>query len=43
MKLKSYDLPPDMTLAQVKVEEARQKLAAIMSDVAAACKEQQRY
>ncbi|KAK4304560.1 hypothetical protein Pmani_023441 [Petrolisthes manimaculis] len=38
-KLKSYNLPPDMTLAEVKVEEARQKLASLMSDMAAACKD----
>ncbi|XP_071547665.1 HAUS augmin-like complex subunit 1 [Panulirus ornatus] len=30
LQLKNYTLPPDITLAEVKVQEARQELAAIM-------------
>ncbi|XP_063863154.1 uncharacterized protein LOC135102222 [Scylla paramamosain] len=37
-QLKSYTLPPDISLAQVEVGAARQELASIMESVAAACK-----
>lgn len=37
-QLRSYTLPPDLALAQVEVEVARQELASIMERVAAACK-----
>ncbi|XP_045623229.1 HAUS augmin-like complex subunit 1 [Procambarus clarkii] len=36
-QLKSYTLPPDMSLAEVVVEEARQELAAMMAKLASVC------
>lgn len=38
-QLRSYTLPPDLALAQVEVEAARQELASIMEKVFAACKQ----
>lgn len=37
-QLRSYTLPPDVSLAQVEVQAARQELSSIMEKVAAACK-----
>lgn len=36
-QLSSYTLPPDMTLAEVKVQEARQELSAIMDGLTENC------
>ena len=33
-KLTSYTLPPDMLLAQAKVEETRQELANLLENIA---------
>lgn len=37
-QLQNYTLPPDMALAEVKVQEARQELASIMDGLAITCK-----
>ncbi|KAG7153971.1 uncharacterized protein LOC121856862 [Homarus americanus] len=36
-QLKSYTLPPDITLAEVKVQEAHEELAALLNNLATKC------